>query len=297
MALPTYLCSEMAKVPVIEQCSVSNTPEVDVLVEDLAGYLHRNKNLIFPHRHNFYHFVLFTQGEGNYSIDFETYEVEPWQIYFMSPGQIHTWSFQGNMDGYVVNFDKDLFKTMLLHPDYFEGFSFLSSASLNGVFVVEKESRAIVLSVLKRLQQNVQDNTFVQASLLYLFHILEQQQRVSSNSLGANSYSHTLLRNYLHLIELNYKSLRLPKDYAALLYITPNHLNALSKEQLGISAGELIRNRIILEAKRLLAIKDYSIAEIAYELSFADNSYFTKFFKKIEGVTPEEFRKNTIRNK
>jgi AraC-like DNA-binding protein len=215
----------------------------------------------------------------------------------MSPGQIHTWSFQGNMDGYVVNFDKDLFKTMLLHPDYFEGFSFLSSASLNGVFVVEKESRAIVLSVLKRLQQNVQDNTFVQASLLYLFHILEQQQRVSSNSLGANSYSHTLLRNYLHLIELNYKSLRLPKDYAALLYITPNHLNALSKEQLGISAGELIRNRIILEAKRLLAIKDYSIAEIAYELSFADNSYFTKFFKKIEGVTPEEFRKNTIRNK
>jgi hypothetical protein len=41
------------------------------------------------------------------------------------------------MDGYVVNFDKDLFKTMLLHPDYFEGFSFLSSASLNGVFVVE----------------------------------------------------------------------------------------------------------------------------------------------------------------
>jgi AraC-like DNA-binding protein len=81
------------------------------------------------------------------------------------------------------------------------------------------------------------------------------------------------------------------------LYITPNHLNALSKEQLGISAGELIRNRIILEAKRLLAIKDYSIAEIAYELSFADNSYFTKFFKKIEGVTPEEFRKNTIRNK
>ena len=83
----------------------------------------------------------------------------------------------------------------------------------------------------------------------------------------------------------------MPKDYASLLYITPNHLNALCKELLGESAGELIRKRIILEAKRLLVIKDYSIAEVAYELNFNDNSYFTKFFKKIEGMTPEDFRK------
>ena len=62
---------------------------------------------------------------------------------------------------------------------------------------------------------------------------------------------------------------------------------------LGIPAGEVIRNRIILEAKRLLINNDMTVLEIANHLNFADNSYFTKFFKKLEGVTPEEFRKRT----
>lgn len=285
----------MEKVPVIEQCTVSHNPQMDVLIEDLASYLRRNKNLIFPHRHNFYHFVLFTRGGGNYTIDFKHYCVEPWQIYFMSPGQIHTWSFEDETDGFVVNFDKDLFKTMMLRPDYFEHFSFLSNSAQNGVFIIENNSRTAILSILKRLKLHAEDKTFVQVSLLYLFHTLEQQSAPSPHG-ETNLYSHTLLRNYLRLIELNYKSLRLPKNYASLLYITPNHLNALCKEKLGVSAGELIRNRIVLEAKRLLAIQDYSIAEIAYELSFADNSYFTKFFKKIEKLTPEEFRKKITRN-
>jgi AraC family transcriptional activator of pobA len=76
------------------------------------------------------------------------------------------------------------------------------------------------------------------------------------------------------------------------LYITPNHLNALCKEYLGMQAGEVIRNRILLEAKRLLVSQDITISEISDELSFNDNSYFTKFFKKLVGMTPEEFRKN-----
>mgnify|MGYP001608602554 CR=1 FL=1 len=90
--------------------------------------------------------------------------------------------------------------------------------------------------------------------------------------------------------------LRLPKQYAELLYITPNHLNALCNDVLGVPAGEVIRNRIILEAKRLLINNDMTVLEIANHLNFADNSYFTKFFKKLEGITPEEFRKRTNYN-
>jgi AraC family transcriptional activator of pobA len=62
---------------------------------------------------------------------------------------------------------------------------------------------------------------------------------------------------------------------------------------LGIPAGEVIRNRIALEAKRLLINNDLTVQEIAGQLNFADNSYFTKFFKKQVGITPEEFRKTT----
>jgi AraC family transcriptional activator of pobA len=59
---------------------------------------------------------------------------------------------------------------------------------------------------------------------------------------------------------------------------------------LGRPAGEVIRERVLLEAKRLLVSSAIGIAEIAWELQFKDNSYFTKFFKKYTGTTPEEFR-------
>lgn len=282
------------RVPVIEQCIVSTRSNSEVTVESLSDYLVHNRNLVFPHRHNFYHFLLFTRGNGQYTIDFEIFDIEPWQIYFMSPGQIHTWSFKGKMEGYVVNFDKDFFKTFLLNPDYLSAFSFFSGLVKDEVFVIEEDKRILVSEILNRLLRNQGDSAFVSASLLYLFSLLESGKTVAL-SFEANKYNHTLLRNFLHLIELNYKGLKLPKDYAALLYITPNHLNALCKELLGLSAGEVIRNRIILESKRLLVIKDFSISEIAYELNFNDNSYFTKFFKKIEGVTPEEFRKQNYK--
>jgi AraC-like DNA-binding protein len=103
-----------------------------------------------------------------------------------------------------------------------------------------------------------------------------------------------LLQSFRKLIDQNFNTLRLPKDYAALLYITPNHLNALCNDMLGIPAGEVIRNRVILEAKRLLVNLDLTVTAIADKLNFADNSYFTRFFKKYTGQTPEEFRKQTV---
>ncbi len=285
-----YLCCMSSKVPVIEQCTVSNSLHKELMVESLADYLSRNKKLVFPHRHNFYHFLFFTKGAGYHTVDFDRFEIQVGQIYFMIPGQIHTWEFQGDMDGYVVNFDKDFFKNFLLRPDYLSNFSFFSGLVRDAVFQVDEAKIPVVVDLFERMLVKIKNQDFVRVSLLYLFQLLDEG-RAPTSLTEASAYNHTLLRNFLNLIELNYKRLRLPKDYASLLYITPNHLNALCKELLGQSAGDLIRNRVVLEAKRLLVIKDYSVAEIAYDLNFSDNSYFTKFFKKVEGLTPEEFRK------
>ena len=75
-----------------------------------------------------------------------------------------------------------------------------------------------------------------------------------------------------------------------MLFMTPNHLNALSNAVLGKPAGELIRDRVMLEAKRLLVNSDYTITQIADLLHFEDNAYFTRFFKKYTGLSPENFR-------
>ena len=110
-----------------------------------------------------------------------------------------------------------------------------------------------------------------------------------------NNFNSLLLRNFQKLIDQHFKEKKLTKDYASMLYVTPNHLNALSKDVTGRPAGELIRDRILLEAKRLLVNAEMNVSQIADELDFDDNSYFSKFFKKYVGVTPDVFRKQFIK--
>jgi AraC-like DNA-binding protein len=98
------------------------------------------------------------------------------------------------------------------------------------------------------------------------------------------------MRQFEKLIEQHYREKRLPKEYAEMMFLTPNHLNALTNNVVGKSAGEIIRDRTLLEAKRLLANSDLMIGQIAETLNFEDNAYFTRFFKKYLGTTPEGFR-------
>src|SRR5690606_29780624 len=98
-------------------------------------YLRNNNNLVFPHRHNFYQMVLFLSGEGSHEIDFKQYPIERGQVYFMGPGQVHSWMFQGDMKGYIVNFDIDYFKTLLVQADYLDRLDVFSPLN-EGVFVL-----------------------------------------------------------------------------------------------------------------------------------------------------------------
>ena len=133
----------------------------------------------------------------------------------------------------------------------------------------------------------------IRVKLVELFLYIERQCNTEARK-RIPVLKHTTIRSFQQLIDKHYTSIRLPKEYADLLYITPNHLNALCQEMLGKSAGDLIRNRVILEAKRLLTNADLSITQIADELNFKDDSYFNRFFKKDVGMTPDEFRKQMI---
>jgi AraC-like DNA-binding protein len=100
------------------------------------------------------------------------------------------------------------------------------------------------------------------------------------------------LYNFQQLIEQHFRELKSPSQYADQLHITANYLNSLCKKRAGKSAGELIRQRILLESKRLLAHTDLSVSEVAFQLQFEDNSYFGRFFRKYTGMSPGAFRKN-----
>ena len=283
----------MGKIPVLEQCTVSYKEDKNFLADRLEVYLGKNNNLVFPHRHNFYQMLLFLSGEGMHEIDFKQYPIERGQVYFMGPGQVHSWMFEGKMTGYIVNFDIDYFKSLLIQPDYVENLDLFSSLN-EGVFTLEEYQVREISSLFDQLIElsSLPVAKDLKRSLLLYILLRFDQAYIPNFPAKSIDYHLVLIKNFISLVDQNFKELHLPKEYPELLFVTPNHLNSVCKEYLGTQAGEVIRNRIMLEAKRLLILPDWTISQVAYELSFNDNSYFTKFFKKVEGKTPEEFRKS-----
>jgi len=129
------------------------------------------------------------------------------------------------------------------------------------------------------------------SNMLKLFLISSREVSSEIPVFSKTSYNSVLLKQFIDLIEENFQNITLPKNYTGLLCITSNHLNFICKDQINISSGELIRNRVLFEAQRLLVNFEISVAAIAMELNFFDTSYFIKFFKKYTQLTPEAFRK------
>ncbi|WP_295128816.1 AraC family transcriptional regulator [uncultured Chitinophaga sp.] len=286
------------KIPVYDICSLGKAHEGndDFLADRFSDYLGKYyDHLHFPHKHAFFHLVLFTKGTGTHTIDFSTFDVKPRQVYFMVPGQVHSWHFTGNTDGYIINFSASFFKSFLQNESYLDRFSFFSGISEEGVSQLAPDVFAKAGELLEQILGYVSDMRkhadMIKVLLLQLFMVIEDVQAVKQQG-AVPQQKLVLLKGFRRLIDAHYRTMRLPGEFADLLYVTPNHLNALCQDLVGKTAGELIRDRVLLEAKRLLANAKMTITEVAYDLNFQDNSYFNRFFKKYTGQTPDEFRKS-----
>lgn len=99
------------------------------------------------------------------------------------------------------------------------------------------------------------------------------------------------LRKFSQLVELHYKKLHTVADYANILAISPKILHKRLTKNGQASPNDLIKERIILEAKRLLAHTTLSVKEIGYSLGYEDPAYFVRLFMNQSGTSPVEFRK------
>ena len=97
-------------------------------------------------------------------------------------------------------------------------------------------------------------------------------------------------RGAAELVEENFRKERQLDFYAGKLAMTADRLNDHVKRATGVTAGHLIRQRVLTEAKRQLVFTNQPIHEIAYDLAFSDPSHFARFFRKQTGTTPHEFR-------
>lgn len=266
-------------------------------VNDLAQHLKTNHELIsHAHKHDFYLTVFFTKGKGIHVIDFQNYEVKAGSVFFLKPGQSHYWELSKDADGYIF-FHADLnqhqlstvpienfpFYSTNFHPPFLE----LEFSKINKF---ENEFR----NLLKEFRQNApfkERKLTNLADCLYIeFSRLYAQISPKELTSKSNAYLKQLL-NFEKLIDLHYKTEKFPAKYADWMHITTKHLNRIAQETLRKTSSEMISERVILEAKRLIANNSMSLSDIALELGYEEYSYFSRFFKKNTGETLINFRK------
>ena len=251
-------------------------------------------HLTHPHRHD--HFALFfvTAGHGNHLIDFEDYELRAARVFLIAPGQVHAWrSFKG-VKGFVLLFTKEFF-TITLQYKELRAYLFFNNIYKHAYLDVDRESGRHLRGLLTGIEREYLHARSYSQNIIrsYINIILFELMGIYEKALPNTSEHQAVdvkIREFESLIEKNFKKYHLVTEYAALLHITPNYLNAICSRRKGKAAGEVIRDRIILEAKRLLTHSDKTIMQIAYDLGFEDNSYFGRFFRKYCGQTPAGFR-------
>ena len=245
-----------------------------------------------PHRHYFYTFILVTKGSGSHDLDFTTHALKPRRLFLIAPGQVHAWNDLKRVQGFVLLFT-DSFVALSKGRKLLTSWRLFQPGQSAYVDLSASETDRWVEQFQSMESEMKTPDDFTRDAIFYAIgNLLVRASRQYESANALSPSGNDILFKYQELIEKNFASLKVPKEYAALLNITPNYLNSYCKKRSGKSAGALIRQRIILEAKRLLAHTQLSVAEISYQLNFDDNSYFGRYFKKYTGVTPEGFRRN-----
>ena len=161
-----------ASIPVYDICTIDQRAQKDLLIERFASYLEKHySHLHQPHRHSFYHLVLFTKGKGSHTIDFETFSVKPYQIYFMAPGQVHSWNFDNQPDGFIVNFSERIPNALVANPIYPGQFSFFSGIADQQVISIPADERSKIEQTLEVIvdegnSQNAFKDDFARTALI-----------------------------------------------------------------------------------------------------------------------------------
>jgi AraC family transcriptional regulator, transcriptional activator of pobA len=256
-----------------------------------------------PHRHDFYQLLWLDKGKGQLVNDFEELPFENNTLAFFAPGRLHAWKHEAEPTGIMFGFTPDFFYANADDPGLLGRLNYLYGTSpilqLNGRSAKEMSQwfallyeeaghslpgrddivRALITIILTRGRQHHDSN-----------HAVTQCVSQGANNTD-NASGSLLVQRFRVALEQHFPKLLKVSEYVRILRVSRTLLNQELHTVLGQTASDIIHDRLLLEAKRLLVhSRSQSIAEIAYHLQFRDPSYFGRFFRQRTGVSPGAYR-------
>ena len=258
-----------------------------------------NDNSNFDHiqRLNYYSLIWIKSGKGKVKVDFSEYDFVENQLLAFAPYQPFMLTSTQETAGIVIHF----------HPDFFCIHKHHHEVACNGVLfnniyeppyvTIDEITKTTFDIILEQIKKEMQNPALAQYELLisYLKIILISASRLKKEQqpeifAGVTDKEPFILQNLKNFIEIHFKIKHSPSDYADLLNITSKALAKITKTHFNKTLSDLIAERIIIEAKRELYLTNKSVKEIAYELGYDDEHYFSRFFKTNANVSPQLYR-------
>jgi AraC family transcriptional regulator, transcriptional activator of pobA len=241
------------------------------------------------HRHTYYEIMLIEQGGGNQLIDFKNYEARNNSCYIIFPQQVHLMNREQST-GTVIQFTEDWISSPELRTALRQ-YSFQAGAAV----VFEQcpdfiaELNALLDLIKSRLSRGAANRPII-VNLLHSFisMILPASTSVETEDQPENK---RLFMKFCQLIEAHFAEHVSVQQYAEWLGTSEKKIATVTKKCSGLSPLQLIHNRLLLEAKRILLFEDHSHKEIAYGLGFGSPATFSAFIKSKTGFSPSELTK------
>jgi AraC family transcriptional regulator, transcriptional activator of pobA len=266
-------------------------------IETIASRSQVHDWLIRAHRHrNLFQILLIECGGGEMVFETSSLDFAAPAAIIVQPNAAHGFRFRaGVTNGWVVSFTDDV--ASMIGEQSAEALARLRALAADPVVKLESADEIRRFSALcNDLYQERflarEGHRLATRALLALIAIEAARLAASRARTGSVTLAPAdpTLQALRTLVEDHFRNERQIGFYAQHLRMTTDRLNDLVKRATGVTAGHLIRQRVLTEAKRELVFTNRAIAEIAYDLSFADPSHFARFFRKQTGKTPQDFR-------
>ena len=243
-----------------------------------------------PGRKDFFEIVWLKNEDPLHALKVDDKDVKGDWIYLIPPYRVHQLNKAGK-NGELISFKREILeegdKEFLL--DIFKIFNVQGEFSC---LRMDKDAAVDLSNIYKLLSEEYNkgpENLPIVKSLLKVF--LLKLIQIKDLEFTDHDINQTRVYEFLMLLESNFLTVRNTDFYAGKLGISSKRLNQILKDKLDKTGMQIIHDRIILEAKRLIIHSEQSIKEISFELGFSDRPYFSRFFKKQTGESPDTFQK------
>lgn len=249
-----------------------------------------------PHHHDFEELIVGITGRLEHFIDFKSTTIKAPFVSFVTRGKIHR-VLPGTENG-VCNMWVLRFKSEFIAETTFQLYSRYHDHANVVLQPGTCFDRLVTICemISGEMQQTAPDLAVVRHLLSVLFTMIESERRkIEPNETDGFSAPNTTFKNFLAILEENFRRPEGVEFYAEKLFMSPRNLNLICNQILQKSVSEIIETRKLIEAKNLLTTTDKTVAEIGFDLGYSEKAYFTAVFKKKSGQTPTEFREEMRR--